>query len=308
MASVLETLIAFVVVMLVLALAAQSLQEAIKVAWPFKRYIALNALRGLVREAAGAHQQMDTDGDDILREVVRRLQALGQKGFGKNGIRLDSLTGEQLRELIAAVDPAKVGGLQALGTSGVDRLKEIAKQAGQWFPLAMNPTEHRYKRRMRMLAFGTSTLVVLALNADAIRLLRTVRSDPALQARLSETGGRLVQLDSLLAVVQDSIALRAQAADSQVRQADSLRARRDSLRAAQDTVSRATLADLGPVFAGRREWGDPSWWAGILFSILLVGLGAPFWHDALETLFGFKQKVRAVAAGAPSQPPSGGTA
>ena len=54
MASLLEVVIAFVAVMLVLALAAQSLQEVIKIMFAVKSQTAVRALRGLVLEAAKA--------------------------------------------------------------------------------------------------------------------------------------------------------------------------------------------------------------------------------------------------------------
>jgi hypothetical protein len=61
-----------------------------------------------------------------------------------------------------------------------------------------------------------------------------------------------------------------------------------ALRAVADT---AFLAGI----TGPRRLKDPAWWIGIVLSTLLVGLGAPFWHDALETLFGVKNRVQAQA-------------
>ncbi len=300
MASLLETLITFVVAMLVLALAAQSVQELIKVAFALKGRVALKALRGLVREAAEAHQQMPNDGDDILAELIRRLQALGQKGFGKSGIRLDSLSAEQLQGLIAAVDPAKIAGLKALEDGAAKtRLAAIARQACVWFPLAMNPVDTRYRRRMRFLAFVTSALVVLGLNAGAIDLLRQTMSDPALRARMGERGERLLQLDSLIAAVVDSVAVRAQAPDSQQRHTETLRTRLDSLTGVRAGVTQAGLEDLSDMLTGPAGWHVRSleWWVGILFSTLLVSFGAPFWHDVLESLFGVKQMLRSGSRG-----------
>jgi hypothetical protein len=61
-----------------------------------------------------------------------------------------------------------------------------------------------------------------------------------------------------------------------------------ALRAAADTsFLLGTLGDRRP--------GDPLWWVGIVLSTLLVSLGAPFWHDLLEALFGLKNRVRAQA-------------
>src|SRR3954467_7515362 len=51
MLSLLETLITFIGVMLVLALAAQSIQEMVKVIFALKGQAALRGLRGLINEA-----------------------------------------------------------------------------------------------------------------------------------------------------------------------------------------------------------------------------------------------------------------
>jgi hypothetical protein len=45
---------------------------------------------------------------------------------------------------------------------------------------------------------------------------------------------------------------------------------------------------------------DFRWWIGIVASVLLVSLGAPFWHDLLETLFGLKNRMQAQAQQAAS--------
>ena len=51
---------------------------------------------------------------------------------------------------------------------------------------------------------------------------------------------------------------------------------------------------------GGQRWGDIMWWIGIVLSTLLVSLGAPFWHDLLESLFGLKNRIQAQAKAASS--------
>lgn len=80
------------------------------------------------------------------------------------------------------------------------------------------------------------------------------------------------------------------------------RAHADSLEAARDSLSgalgRVTTGQAGLVLGepGGQRWGDIRWWIGIIASTLLVSLGAPFWHDLLETVFGLKNRIRAQAA------------
>lgn len=302
MTSVVETLIAFVGIMLVLALVAQSLQELIKVTFVPKSRVAVAALRGLIREAAAANGQMDTDGDDILGAVIARLQALGQKGFGKKGIRLDTLNATLLRDLIGGVSAANVSGLKALSDeAATHRLKTIAKQAGDWYQLAMGPQNDRYRRRMRALALATSAAVVIAANANAFRLFKVVRNDPTLRASLVAQSDTLRTAEAATRALQDSLQLLVAdtpdtAAASPV--ADSLLRRLASRTAQRDSIANTQLARVTEVLGvvQRSDFGHPAWWLGILFSTFLVSLGAPFWHDALESLFAFKSKLRVTAS------------
>jgi len=134
MASLLEVVIAFVAVMLVLALAAQSLQEVIKIMVAVKSQTAVRALRGLVLEAAKASKLLESDGDAIFKTVVERLQGLGQNGVRKTALRLDTLSAEKLASLIETSTPVAGSSLEpTVGAKSDDRLKDVAKKVIDWF-------------------------------------------------------------------------------------------------------------------------------------------------------------------------------
>jgi hypothetical protein len=80
---------------------------------------------------------------------------------------------------------------------------------------------------------------------------------------------------------------------------EALRAQRDSLNL---LVARTVLGDSGFAVGrpGARAWGKAGWWLGILISTLLVSLGAPFWHDVLEAVFGLKNRAKGILPGAPN--------
>src|SRR6267378_1719662 len=183
MASLLEVVIAFVAVMLVLALAAQSLQEVIKIMVAVKSQTAVRALRGLVLEAAKASKLLESDGDAIFKTVVERLQGLGQNGVRKTALRLDTLSAEKLASLIETSTPVAGSSLEpTVGAKSDDRLKDVAKKVIDWFPLAWDPVDDRYRRRMRGYAILSAAIVVIGFNADAFAVLKRAREDPAYRA------------------------------------------------------------------------------------------------------------------------------
>ena len=267
MSALLEVLLSFVGVMLVLALAAQSMQELVKVVFAIKGQTTRRALEGLLTEAARAENQPQS-GPDLVDRVVERLRGLGQNGVRPGAVRLDTLTADRLTDLIMHVDPRRVAGTKTLPEDAARvTLRRIADHAEAWFPLAMEPVADRYRRRMRGLSFISSAVIVLALNADALTVVKLSRDDPSFRERVGVTAKPA--LDSL-----DTGALRA---------------------AADTSLLLGTLGDRRP--------RDPLWWVGIVLSTLLVSLGAPFWHDLLEALFGLKNRVRAQAAKVSAETP-----
>jgi|SRR6267378_444564 len=299
MASLLEVVIAFVAVMLVLALAAQSLQEVIKIMVAVKSQTAVRALRGLVLEAAKASKLLESDGDAIFKTVVERLQGLGQNGVRKTALRLDTLSAEKLASLIETSTPVAGSSLEpTVGAKSDDRLKDVAKKVIDWFPLAWDPVDDRYRRRMRGYAILSAAIVVIGFNADAFAVLKRAREDPAYRTAVT---GAAAQLDTL-SQRQRRLADTTQTGGDTT--AVGRRARADSLKAVSDTINarleaiRAGEAGFVLGAPGGQRWDDIKWWIGIILSTLLVSLGAPFWHDALESLFGLKNRIEAQAKAA----------
>jgi len=274
MSSLLETLLTFVGTILVFALAAQSIQEMLKTIFAIRGRTMQAAIEGLVRESSVACGQTNADGDAILVQVTARLRALGQGGIRPNRIRLDAITAMQLQELIAKVEPATVPGLPTDHAKGVAMLAAIGKQAKQWYPLAIAPVDDRYRRRMRVLAFFTSAAVVIPFNLDATRVFTLAETRPDLRAQVVSIAARV---DSAYrSSPSKAVGVVATQRDlNQIRGVFS-----------EDLLGCITLDKLL----------QPRWWLGIFFSIVLVSMGAPFWDDLLESLFGLKK--RALAAGA----------
>ena len=332
MMALLETLLAFVGVMLVLALAAQSVQELLKVMFAIKGMTTRRGLEGLLTEAAKAEGQPGA-GPDLLRQVLDRLRGLGQNGVRSSAVRIDALSAETLTDLIRNVDSGQISGMGTLDPRNAGAaLEKIARHAADWFPLAMDPVAERYRRRMRGLSYVSAAVVVLALNADALTIFRLSRNDPAFRERVGAATAGLIEwsrrvdslerlcdapggeietdtpsdtTDTVRDAAQADTAETGDARSPQVATADTacvaLQAAQDSLRAVEKRAGGDTAFLAG--FLGDRRPGEPRWWLGILLSVLLVSLGAPFWHDLLETLFGVKSRVIAQARKAAAETP-----
>jgi hypothetical protein len=330
MLQMLEVLITFVGVILVMALAAQSIQEIIKMMFAIKGRTSLEALKGLLVESSKANQFPAATGETIFIQVLERLRGLGQDGVRPKAVRLDSLGKEDLCGIIKRVAACEVDGIKALDPAdGQKKLEEIATSAEGWYDLAMSPVGDRYRRRMRGYALLSSAVVVFALNADAIGIFRQASTDPeyrkaviATVSELNDKGKIRRQLEDSLAVVEHprdttaklpagttqdtSTADSAQAGDSTETPAAepdtaAIRVLKDSIH----VIDSVTTAQIDSVLGGQAgfvigdrgdfHWSNPTWWIGIVVSILLVSLGAPFWHDLLEALFGLKNRIRAQA-------------
>ncbi len=282
MASWLEVGLTFAGTMLVLSLAAQSLEDVVKFSFAIKGWTRLKALRGLVRESARTASLGAGDGDAIMAQVVDRLHNLAQNGVRGGSLRLDVLEKSHLMELVKSVDPQHVPALKALTPPDVakQRLADVASEIDKWFDLSLKPVEERYRRRMRLGALGSALLVVLAVNADALGIIRRARTDPRFRAAVAAQAGALWTADSTVRALE---AAGAAGADSGLAAA---RARRDTL--AMAVVRGDTLQLLG--YPPKWRFSAP-WLFGVLLTTLLVGLGAPFWHDVLEAVFGLKRRV-----------------
>jgi hypothetical protein len=284
----------------------------------FKGKARLEALGGLLREAARGAVLTAQDGEEILTEIVKRLHGLGQDGVRRTAVRLDRLDLKQLTSLIMGVDPARVSSLRALSNrqdqpKATEELDKVAKKVTEWYPLSMRPVEDRYGRRMRVWGLVTSAIVVLAINADALAIFDQARLDPSFRAKVDSAVSGIVELGVQVTALEDSLDLSpGTALPSGGAVNDSLlaswRQQRDSLATARLKLGHA--AAWGGGFLGTwRDWrlGDGKWWVGIVASILLVSLGAPFGHDVLESVLGLKNKVRAaagrIAGTTPESPP-----
>ena len=296
-----EILLTFVGAMLILSLVSQSLLEAAKAAFPLESFTRSGSVRRLLRESATANELDAVAGDEIYDAVARRLRGLGQNGV--RGVRLDSINAEDLRDLVKSLKDRRLVCLNGCSDPEA-RLAAIGESVEKWFALAMNPVSERYRRRMRGANVAAATLIVALLNVDAIALMERARSDPEFRQAVLEqvsqadtlfTRARLLEAeaDSLVGILRLAVGdpnVPPPTSDAGAR-VDSLRSELADITERLDHVADGTAGLFQPGAA--RDPTSGRWWAGLAVSVLLISLGAPFWHDLLGSLFGVKNRIDA---------------
>jgi hypothetical protein len=171
------------------------------------------------------------------------------------------------------------------------KLKEIE----DWYDTVMQSFEERYNRGMKTYTFVISLVVAVWLNASIFTIYQNVATNDTLRATIVSNGeARLVQYRQMLAVPET-------AADP---------AKADSLRKLIETESKeiekraAEYAAFGfkSLKEELKELKDTSTQAharhvamqmlGWLITAALLTVGAPFWYDLLDSLFGIKNLLR----------------
>jgi hypothetical protein len=241
---------------------------------------------------------------------VLRLSSLGQQGYRKESLRLDALNAPLLAELIRSVSTATDTNTPTVSSpaeSSKDsrpiinqNLDGVAAFAMSWFSLAMDPVDEKYRRRMRGYSLISAAIVVYSLNADAFRIIENAQHDSAFRERIQSTARHVDSLAQRAAAETATVATSGSSTNSDKTSPPNTTLTKSSQSVA-DTARTELMAilqeDSGSMFGGKRfpEGNRLQWVIGILASTLLVSLGAPFWHDVLETLFGVKNRVKAQA-------------
>ena len=175
----------------------------------------------------------------------------------------------------------------------VDHLLAIITKAETWFDTVMQGFEERYTRSMKTWGIIISLVVVILLNANFFDVYKNIKSDSTLR-------------DNLLQM-RDDLAKRYEEKLTQGDQAAAENLRKWYVASAEDVKSSASVyTSLG----FQPLWQEPPrWWMGSsptkkgfwdflhsllgwLVMALLLSVGAPFWQDTLESLFGLKNVLR----------------
>jgi len=175
-------------------------------------------------------------------------------------------------------------------------LSKAVKSIERWFDDSMNRISGTYKRWTMYITFIIAFVVSSLINADAIMVAKLLWSDTSLRAGVTAAAGAYASKESAdtstsgsdsAALVQLAEALdQVQAANFPIGWTSNVN---NSL-----SKNAQSLRTFPPALTGNNTFG---WWLnkflGIMFTVLAVTLGAPFWFDLLNKIV----KVRAAGSG-----------
>jgi hypothetical protein len=142
------------------------------------------------REDKGKSKSKDTSGDTdrigaLVEEVKQQVLEMGRKSFWGNAI-LDSITKDDLDKILKNVEA------NAFDENAKAAIKGKVEEVQKWYDTVMPGLTERYERGMKWMAVLLSAIVVVLLNADAIKVYKFVAADPVVQQQLLDYGSTLI--------------------------------------------------------------------------------------------------------------------
>lgn len=181
--------------------------------------------------------------------------------------------------------------------SAIAPLRGKLKEVESWFDTVMQSFDERYARGMKTWAILISLAVVVLLNANFFTIYQKISTNGVARNSLLQSQAKLNELKedaakdkpvedkSLVAIIKET--------SGQVNQETAAYAEFGFQPLKRQQVS-DWVKGKGSWSVG---WGDrfvhmAKIAAGWMLMILLLSVGAPFWEDALESLFGVKSLLR----------------
>lgn len=229
-------------------------------------------------------------------------QAIARDVFGLRKIDVGGLISvaaelQTKLEADAAADPALVPVAQAAAAlssalndlhlkvvQATADLNARVAQIESWFDTVMQGFEERYARHMRTWSFAIAFVVAVAMNANVIQLFKRMSADDVEQQRVIAQGQ---------AIEQKYAAQLAQQSQESKDVTEALEQVKAQLASNAETYN---AVGLDPINLSEWHWSFTAEGAknvlGWIIMAFLLSLGAPFWHDTLQSLFGLKNYLR----------------
>ncbi|HEX6186577.1 MAG TPA: hypothetical protein VFZ40_00740 [Pyrinomonadaceae bacterium] len=304
MLSTLDTITSIVIVILVLSLIVQSIQSVIKKLLKLKSNVVFDSMQDLFKYI-DTERLVGKTPQQLVNEVTEEFKKLGRVSLIRKNPMLDSIAKGDLQKILE-----KLYG---------DKLKPHIEN---WFDTTMQGFDERYTRHMKTVALVISFLVVILLNANFFNIYTRIANSESVRAEILAKGPEIVKLAEAANKAAETAQPTPQPSPSPA-QTPPPTATTPADSAAAATKSREELAneikalrglvkqseDLGlspltPTHARDFWYGTGGWenrnrftggikvLLGWTIMALLLSVGAPFWQDTLESLFGVKNLLR----------------
>lgn len=299
----LDTVIALIVVILVLSLIVQSVQALIKKLFKLKSNSILTSLDDLFKYV-DSKTLTDIDSSELVKGVADQLKTLGRISVG-GAPMIDSIAKDDLLKILGKISVEKRDAagqliLDAAGKTIREKLDEakvnrLSAEIRTWFDTVMQSFEERYTRYMKSVAVVISIGVVVGLNANFFEVYQNISTSDVLRTAIVERQETVRQLLDEATKDQTQPVSKADV-DKQIGKL-------------KDLMDQTPVFGFAPLKGGdiynfvkaRGYWETHSddrfvymlkLLAGWAIMVMLLSVGAPFWQDALESLFGLKNLIR----------------
>lgn len=263
----LDSAIGFVVVILMFSLAITIVVQMVGVLLQLRGTSLLRGVELLLKEVdPGLKGQAQALADQVLTHPVI---AEGKKRLGI------ALRPNELKLILGSLADSN----PALKAALAERGEAISAKIDEWYEPVMDRVSERYKMNTRWVATVCAVIVAFALQLDSISLFQQISTN-------AELRGRLVAMsDSVLATSEK--VLESPPAPGTEQGLKDLKAKADEIQA---EIAETGL-QLVPNPWRLSAFDSARSVLGLVLSIFLLGLGAPFWYGALRNLVGLRHVV-----------------
>jgi hypothetical protein len=285
--STLDTIIALVIVILVLSLIVQSIQSLIKKLLKLKSATVLDSIEDLFKYI-DTEKLVGRTPKQLLDDVTAEFKKLGRVSFILKNPMLDSIAKGDLQNILR-----KLHG---------DKLKADVET---WFDTVMQSFDERYTRHMKSIALIVSFMVVIILNANFFNVYRNIAASDVRRAAILQQGEVLQKRLEEQSKANPQASPGGASGDHEL--ANDLNQFRSDMKEYGSDYGGMGFPLLRPQQIRDFVLGH-GYWEGSSFSTrflhgskvlmgwtimaLLLSVGAPFWQDTLESLFGLKNLIR----------------
>jgi hypothetical protein len=225
---------------------------------------------------------------DILGEVQKKVREELDKDPNKESIKALDNNLRKIADVFTKLHQKVDEVIAPLHT----KLMDIER----WYDTVMTSFEERYTRGMKTYAFVIGLVVCVWLNANIFNIYQDISANADNRAAIVSAGQAALQTYEEKLAAPDII----QNQDAQKELKNLIKTKKEEIKKASDEYAKFGFKTWKEECESYSKLIDG--WAkvqhvlmmvlGWLVMAALLSLGAPFWHDALETLFGVKNLVR----------------
>jgi hypothetical protein len=303
MLEILDSLIATIGVVLVLSLIVQAIQQIIKQGRGLKSKYMERELFALFEDSLVHTPTVKSIRSQYksLTEGPSKSPAVGMINEIKQKLASVGFDDLSLLETMKKKDFIKLlEGLPSL-RKAKDSLQKAKDDVEDWYDVTMKAFQDHYERRMKLWSYVLSFLVVAFLNQNVFQVYKEFSSNKTLRDSAVKMAERMA------AVPRDRLIQSSTKADSLLLDSLAMGAIKRNIAYIDSLVNQKSYSFMRWNFPNSDTlsvpvmiWNDTKLVVvdglknlfGWLAMTLLVGLGAPFWYDFLQSLMGVKNMLK----------------